>query len=106
MGKSKTNEHRFFCVKCGTETPLARKRGQQKEKFHRKKLWCYHCKEEINHIECRNDYEVIEFKENYKKGLYANEIEESLDHCRDSSKGQNLIFIDFKKIYNKKGENV
>jgi hypothetical protein len=91
MGRMNTNEHRFFCVKCGTETPLARKKGQKKEKFHRKRLWCYHCKEEINHIECRNDYEVIEFKENFEKGMYIDEIEESLDHCRDSREWKKFL---------------
>jgi hypothetical protein len=86
MGKSKTNEHWFFCVKCGAKTPLARKRGQQKEKFHRKKLWCYHCKEEINHIECRNEIEIAKFKEDFERGLYIEEAEASLKYIKEEKR--------------------
>lgn len=76
------SSHRFFCMKCGNEgMPLARRHGRLHEKFHRKQLWCYHCKVLINHIECRNDLEIKEFKENFAKGVYKNESKESLSHC-------------------------
>ena len=34
---------------------------------------------EVNHIECRNDQEVAEFKEKWAAGEYKKELEESLD---------------------------
>lgn len=82
-----TNYHRFFCIKCGAETPLPRKKGKQHEKFHRKKLWCYHCKLEINHVECKNEIEVAKFKEDFEKGEFTDEAEESLAHVRNTSIG-------------------
>lgn len=84
MSKSQTITNRFFCVRCGHEgIPLARAVGRQKEKHHRKKLWCINCKTEINHIECKNHSEIQEFKENYEKGVYINEAKESMAHVRN-----------------------
>ena len=63
--------HRFFCTKCGKEgITLPRKRGHERERMHKKKLYCIFCKDEINHIECRNSVEILEFKENFKEGVY------------------------------------
>ena len=71
--------HKFFCLACGAEgIPLARKRGQQKERFHRKKMYCYHCQNTVNHIECKSSEDVEKFKEDFKQGVYKNEAEESL----------------------------
>lgn len=71
--------HHFYCLNCGNESiSLPRKKGFQHSKFHRKKMYCIFCKEEINHIECKNYEEVIEFKENFEKGVYINEAEESI----------------------------
>ena len=65
------NIHRFFCTKCGKEgIMLPRKRGHERERMHKKKLYCIFCKDEINHIECKNSVEVLEFKENFKEGVY------------------------------------
>ena len=71
--------HRFFCLYCGKEgVPLARKQGYKHGKFHRKKLYCYHCKMDVNHIECKSDEEAYEFKINFENGEYIDEVEESL----------------------------
>ena len=46
------SEHSFYCIQCGNKgIPIMRNNGRAKEKFHRKKLYCLHCKQEINHIE-------------------------------------------------------
>lgn len=42
-----------------------------------KKLWCWHCKEEMNCVECKNDEEVKEFKNNFLAGKYLKEVERS-----------------------------
>lgn len=86
---AKFETHTFWCIRCGQQTiPIMRKAGFMHGKFHRKKLYCLHCKAEINCIECRNDNEVWEFKRNFEEGVYKDEAEESLSHCRDSGSGQ------------------
>lgn len=85
MGKSKKEIHRFLCVGCGQEgIPLPRSVGYDKGKFHKKKLYCPNCKKEINHIECRNDEEVRQFKENFEKGVYNDDC---VDCCGTSRLG-------------------
>lgn len=78
-----TDSHTFFCTKCGTATPLPRKKGKKHEKFHRKKMWCYHCKLEINHIECKNEIEIAKFKEDFNNGFYIEEAEASLKYIEE-----------------------
>lgn len=74
MGKSFTDEHSFYCIKCGNKgLPIIRTNNRLKEKFHRKKLYCLHCKQEINHIECRTFEEVEEFKKRFTNGEYLEE---------------------------------
>ena len=75
MGKN-IKTHRFFCIKCSGEgIPLPRKQGHKHERFHRKKLYCIHCKEEVNHIECKNDDEVYEFQCMFEEGHFLKELE-------------------------------
>lgn len=75
--------HDFYCIACGQKgMPLARKNGKQRERFHRKKLYCLNCKTEVNHIECKTQEEVETFKENFRNGVYKDEAEESLSFMR------------------------
>lgn len=79
----KFNEHDFYCIKCGHKgIPLSRKQGHQHERFHRKKLFCIYCQQEVNHIECKNDEDVAEFKRNFENGVYKDEAEESVPYVR------------------------
>lgn len=91
MGKSSTrnfSEHNFYCINCGSKgISIMRNRGQQRSKFHRKKLYCPFCKETVNHIECKTPWEVEEFKINFNNGVYENEKEESLSIVRSSCLG-------------------
>jgi hypothetical protein len=79
----------FYCPLCGNKgIPLARKRSKQREKHHLKVLYCWHCRVEVNHIECRNEEEVKEFKENFENGVYADVVP-----CdRMSSEWKNYLF--------------
>ena len=78
-------EHSFYCMKCGHKgIPIQRKSGFQHSKFHRKKLYCIYCQEEVNHVECKNEEDVEEFLENFKNGVYKDEAERSLDYVRTS----------------------
>ena len=75
--------HSFYCMKCGNKAmELFRKRGFQHERFHRKKLFCIYCQQEVNHIECKNDEDVAEFKRNFENGVYKDEAEESVSYVR------------------------
>ena len=75
--------HDFYCLLCGNKgIPIARKRSNLKESLHRKKLYCLTCKTEVNHIECRTDREVKEFKENFSQGVYREEALSSLVRCQ------------------------
>lgn len=87
MGRGRRVEHSFYCLKCGQKgIPLARKEGHQHKSFHRKKLFCVFCKEEVNHIECKNYAEVLEFRENFENGVYLDEAEESISYVRAERK--------------------
>ena len=81
----KYDVHDFYCLKCGKKgIPLSRKHGFQHERFHRKKLYCIFCGEEVNHIECKSAEDVEIFKENFEKGVYQDEAEESISYLRTS----------------------
>jgi predicted kinase len=63
--------HSFFCTKCGNiGIPIPRKKGDQRERFHKKKLYCIYCKEEVNHIECRTMMDEVEFRKKFLRGEY------------------------------------
>lgn len=72
-------EHSFYCINCGNKgIPLMRNQGFKHEGMHRKKLYCVHCKQEVNHVECKTFDEVEEFRNNFANGVYKNEAEASL----------------------------
>lgn len=66
---------RFFCTNCGKEgIPVQRKRGQERESGHLKKLYCMFCGEEHNHVEVReidSDCRIEEFKEEFEMGRFV-----------------------------------
>jgi hypothetical protein len=81
-------EHDFYCLQCGNRgIPIRRSEGKKKEKFHRKKLYCIHCHEEVNHIECKTPDEIEEFKLNFANGVYKDEAEKSISHVRQTRIG-------------------
>lgn len=76
-------EHQFRCIRCGKAgIPLQRKQGHQHGRMHRKKLYCPHCKCEINHIEIKSLEDLEEFMMNWETGVYHDEAEESMAACR------------------------
>ena len=79
----KTEMHDFFCLMCGKKgLPVHRRQGHQQGKYHRKKLYCFYCKEEVNHMECRNQAENDEFKDAFERGEFIDEAEESISYVR------------------------
>lgn len=57
---------------------MPRKNGRQKEHLHRKKIFCPYCKVTVNHIECKDDEDVAEFKLAFENGEYKEEAMESI----------------------------
>lgn len=74
----------FYCMNCGCRgLTLPRTRAHQREKFHRKRLYCPTCRIDVNHIECRNDIEAYEFKEDFAAGVYKEEAQNSIDYIKN-----------------------
>ena len=88
MGRrSKVIFHSFYCMKCGNKSyDLPRKKSNQKERFHRKKMYCPNCKTIVNHIECRNEEDVYDFKLDFEEGLFKEEVDESLKFLNGENK--------------------
>ena len=70
----------FYCTKCGNKgIPIARKKGAEREAGHLKKLFCLHCNQERNHVECKpfSHYDYEDFK---LEMSYGNFDENGLKH--------------------------
>lgn len=87
MSKQKAYEsHDFYCINCGQKNiPLLRSGSQLKGKYHRKNMYCYHCKHTVNHIECRNAEEVNAFLNDYKNGVFKEEANSELSYEQEHS---------------------
>ena len=64
----------FYCTECGRKgIPIARKRGQEREPGHLKKLYCLYCGKETNHAEVRDigsSYTKENFLEEFVLGRF------------------------------------
>ena len=75
---AKMRQNYFMCIQCGKLAMiLPRPVGHQYKNGHRKRLYCPHCKVEINCVECKNDEDIFYFKEDFANGLYKEECEEN-----------------------------
>ena len=55
----------FYCTQCASRIELPRKADKKRKKGHLKKIYCIHCKEDVNHYEVRSndlDFDLEEFK--------------------------------------------
>ena len=82
---------RFFCTKCGQENmiTIARKKGQEREVGHLKKLYCFFCKEEINHAEIKENninYTYEDFLEEFNSGRFVEGERVSINSLFNCSK--------------------
>lgn len=82
--KSKGIYTEFWCIRCGKKgIPIMRERNKLRGMGHRKKLYCVHCKAEVNHVETRNPEEAQKFREDFEAGLYREEAEESITYTKE-----------------------
>lgn len=83
----------FYCTNCHKKLyPVWRKRGQEREPGHLKKLYCIYCKEEHNCIEIRPntqnytiadmeiEFEYNNFDEEGKRKLPYNKLKEAINN--------------------------
>ena len=90
--KQRIELHDFYCLKCGNKgIGVFRNVGFQRERFHRKRLYCPFCKEEVNQIECKTYEEVQIFKEAFERGEFKDEAEESVSYLRSERMRQELV---------------
>lgn len=74
----------FYCTKCGSRgIPIARSTGKEREAGHLKKLYCLHCKDEINHAEVRNfgNYTYEDFKLEFELGRFVDGVRIPINEC-------------------------
>ena len=45
-------------------------------------MYCPHCRIEVNHVECRNEEDVFQFKQDFEDGVFKEELEESLEYLK------------------------
>ena len=80
---AKLQQHSFYCINCGKKAyELMRKTGHQYPRFHRKKMYCPYCKQEINMVECKNEADIFEFRNDFINGVYKDEAEDSISFIR------------------------
>ena len=74
---------KFYCMNCGKEgIPILRSRAKMREKNHRKVLYCPHCKQEVNHVECRTLEDIENFVTAFNNGEFIEEATASLQHMK------------------------
>lgn len=52
---------------------MYRNAASQRGKGHLKKLWCIHCKDEVNHYECYTAQDIEKFKRKFENGDFEND---------------------------------
>ena len=82
MSYGKIDIHDFYCLNCGNKAgSCIRPQSHRRERFHRKKLYCPHCRTTLNCIEVKNDTEAFEFREMFEAGEFKQEAIVSLKEC-------------------------
>lgn len=73
----------FYCINCGKYVlDLPRKSYKLHKTGHLKKLYCPHCKMEVNCYECRTEYDVFDFKERFENREFSELAIASIEHCQ------------------------
>lgn len=85
MSYGKIDIHDFYCLQCGEKVySCVRPQAHRREQFHRKKLYCPHCKVVINTVEIKNDFEAYEFKQSFEQGEFKEEAKLSIEEGADN----------------------
>ena len=74
--------HTFYCINCGKPgIPIWRKTANQRERYHRKKLYCTNCKMTVNHIETRTEEEAERFRKDFENGNFRDEADAAIAYA-------------------------
>ena len=76
MGRKNIVMSEFYCTQCGAKgLPVWRRRGNEREAGHLKKLYCLKCSRETNHAEFKEytHYQFEDFKTEYEYGNFTKE---------------------------------
>lgn len=62
----------FYCTQCGNKFSLPRTSNKRRSKKHLKHLYCVHCKEDVNHVECNDfsGYTHEDFVKDFESGKF------------------------------------
>lgn len=78
---NKFEMHNFMCIKCGNSVySLPRQTSHKHKQGHLKKLYCPHCKIEVNCYECKDDAEVYDFRIKFENNDFI-EYLPKIEHC-------------------------
>ena len=81
--RRKLEMHTFYCINCGKPgIPIWRKTAKQKERYHRKILYCPNCKLAVNHIEIKTEAEKEQFIQDFQNGNYREEAEAAIEYAK------------------------
>ena len=99
----------FFCTKCGKKNLLtvARKQGQAREPGHLKRLFCFSCKEEVNHAEVRVNnlnYTYEDFQQEFELGRFVDGQRVHINELYGCSNSK-CPFSKYGKCWNANGSN-
>lgn len=64
----------FYCTQCGKKgIDIIRKSCHYKKSGHLKKLYCIHCKQQVNHVEIREkgEYKLEDFLAEFELGRFV-----------------------------------
>ena len=101
-GRNLISDNNFYCVKCGNKgIPIIRKKGQEREAGHLKKLYCLKCKDETNHVECKpfSHYDYPDFLYEFENGNFTE------DGLRKMSYGEFKHLMESPKLEKQEEDN-
>jgi len=65
----KMTKSEMYCTQCGKRNiPVQRKIGQEREPGHLKRMWCIHCRKEVNMVEIKekcSGYTYEDFRDEF-----------------------------------------
>ena len=85
-------ENEFYCTQCGNKgIPIQRKRGQEREAGHLKKIYCLKCGIQTNHVEVKpytkytfddfkTEFEYANFDENGQRKITYGQLKELINN--------------------------
>ena len=97
--RNQINLSDFYCTKCGRKgLTLPRRDGRLRERGHLKKIYCLHCREEVNHAEVKNcgSYFYQDFLKEFTLGRFIDGERVPVEDLANCLKGSCKYNVDGK----------